>query len=106
LCEEFSTISRRFRQMAGRVEILYAMKASSTLAVRSIPSEEGAGAHGFNIGGLEAALATGAQARLVVLNGSNTSDAALSRAVKSQSAALSGCRALPTCPVRNYAVRV
>lgn len=66
-----------------KVEVLYAMKANPTLAVRSILSEEGAGADCFSVGELEAALGTGTPARLVVLNGSNKSAAALRLAVES-----------------------
>ena len=55
----------------GQSRILYSIKANSTLAIRSILSQEGAGGDCFGLGELHATLAAGADPALVAMNGSD-----------------------------------
>jgi diaminopimelate decarboxylase len=55
----------------GPSHILYSIKANSTLAVRAILSQEGAGGDCFGLGELRATLACGTDPALVAMNGSD-----------------------------------
>lgn len=55
----------------GPSHILYSIKANSTLAVRTILSQEGAGGDCFGLGELQATLLSGADPALVAMNGSD-----------------------------------
>lgn len=63
------------------VTIMYAIKANSTLAIRAILSQEGAGGDCFGLDELHATLAGGTDARRVVMNGSNKTRAEIAAAV-------------------------
>ena len=64
------------------VEILYAIKANNNLAVRAVFDSEGAGSDCFGVAEMYATFMGGADARKVVVNGSNKTDAELARAVE------------------------
>ena len=55
----------------GPSRILYSIKANSTLAIRSILSQEGAGGDCFGLGELHATLVGGADPAAVAMNGSD-----------------------------------
>ncbi len=74
-----TTVRANYRRVAnafragwpGSSRVLYAIKANSTLAVRAILSQEGAGGDCFGLGELHATLAAGADPALVAMNGSD-----------------------------------
>ena len=63
------------------VNVLYSIKANNALAVRAILSSEGAGGDCFGLGELYATLEGGADPRLVVMNGSNKTEAEIDAAL-------------------------
>ena len=65
----------------GPSHILYSIKANSTLAVRAILSQEGAGGDCFGLGELQATLRSGADPALVAMNGSDKTAAEIEAAV-------------------------
>jgi diaminopimelate decarboxylase len=79
---------RRFRRAftdryrANDVIVLYALKANNNLALRRVYHQEGAGCDCFGLAELWATFVGGADARMVVLNGSNKSEAELAEAVR------------------------
>src|SRR6516165_2792849 len=65
----------------GVVDILYSIKANSTLALRAILSAEGAGGDCFGLGELHATMQAGTDPARVALNGSDKSAAEIMAAV-------------------------
>ena len=85
-----ATLRRNFRRIqtafGGRwpepVNIMYAIKANTNLAVRAILHQEGAGGDCFSEGELFATFQAGADAARIALNGSLKRDASLKMAVE------------------------
>lgn len=75
-----NAFSERYRE--NRVVVLYALKANNNLAIRRIFHQEGAGCDCFGVAELWATFAGGADARSVVLNGSNKPEEELREAVR------------------------
>src|SRR4051794_10658463 len=74
----FRRIRTAFReQWPGSVEALYAIKSNNNLAIRRVLASEGAGSDCFGLSELYATFLGGADPDLVVLNGSNKSEAEL-----------------------------
>lgn len=66
----------------GAVNVMYAIKANTSFALRMIMSEEGAGGDCFGLGELEATVRGGADMSKVALNGSYKGEAELLRAIE------------------------
>lgn len=64
------------------VNAMYAIKANTSLAIRMIMTQEGAGGDCFGLGELEASVGGGADMEKVTLNGSFKGDAELKRAIE------------------------
>jgi len=85
-----ATLRRNFRRIRAAFEerwpkpvnIMYAIKANTNLAVRAILHQEGAGGDCFSEGELFATFEAGADAARIALNGSLKSDASLKIAVR------------------------